>query len=796
MSPVEDLKVDSRVFSDLELINELRKPGLVVVDMFAKFAGPCYSIQNIFKRIKPDYGDSVHFIQAQTDGIDAFRDWRNKSCPTYSFWINGMLVKTILGSNGPLIERTIREQVEMNKSNIERQPIQPEINIPNRITSDGAIGTKGLTTSVNDVPKIPENAELTLTIIKPDAMIPHVIEEIKTILRQHRFEIVKEKKVWLTRAQAAEFYKEHEGKAFFESLLDYLTSAPVFAMILSRENAVSTLRELIGPANSKRAQEVAPKSIRAQYGKDGTRNAIYGSDSKESAKREMHLIFSPSVAELPMENSTMVTTVQKTIAVITPDAFSAGYAENIISKIVGRGYEVLKRSEIVLSSERAAEFWSHLKDQPEVSSIVANWSSGPLIALLLSGENVANGWKEMAGPEDVAKAKAELPNCLRALFAVDNIRKAVYYSHSADRWRFDSNFFFPNPNSSVPAKRIERTLGIIKPDAVAAGKVHEIESAIKERGFAIVMSKQLQMTKELAELFYKDHATKPFFKDVVIWMSSEPIYAMILEKEDAIVDWRETMGPTNPEKAREIAPNSLRARYGQEGIQNALHGSDSPLNANREIDLIFGEELKAQAASATIVPAKLDRPKSSLTLASPGSTLNLHTPESSSDGANNVPTKSRPSSATKLNRSTAKLANSQQQLTKAKSNAGLAKSKPSLTNPDSEPQPKGDTLDTSSASNITPKLGGAESQNKLTKVGSQSKISKNQSQNKLPSTGSQSELVKTNSQSKVSGAETEKRVKSVSQLKSSRPPSSSSQRSGGKSSSANSLAGGAKKSSS
>jgi len=185
---------DSRLFTDAEWINELKIPGLVVVDLFAKFCGPCEPIQSsIFKRLKTEYGDQVHFVQAQTDGIEAFKNWRNKSCPTFTFWVNRLLVKTVLGANGPFIERTIKEQVEMNKSNIERQPMKPEISIPNVFNEDGNWIMAEEPAASENLPPTSDAEEATLAIIKPDAMIPHLIEEIKSLIHHNKFHVLKKK---------------------------------------------------------------------------------------------------------------------------------------------------------------------------------------------------------------------------------------------------------------------------------------------------------------------------------------------------------------------------------------------------------------------------------------------------------------------------------------------------------------------------------------------------------------------------------------------------------------------------
>lgn len=134
--------------------------------------------------------------------------------------------------------------------------------------------------------------------------------------------------------------------------------------------------------------------------------------------------------------------------------------------------------------------------------------------------------------------------------------------------------------------QIERTFALIKPDAVAAGKADAIIQAIKDRGFTIVGQRELTIDKETAEKFYEAHQYKPFYPDLVTFITSGPAVALALEKEDAVADWRELMGTTNPEQAAE---GTLRKTFGTDIGHNAVHGSDSSDSAAQELKLFFPE---------------------------------------------------------------------------------------------------------------------------------------------------------------------------------------------------------------
>jgi len=131
---------------------------------------------------------------------------------------------------------------------------------------------------------------------------------------------------------------------------------------------------------------------------------------------------------------------------------------------------------------------------------------------------------------------------------------------------------------------LEQTLSIIKPDAVERNLVEEIKNEFKKNGFEIKNEKKIKLVISDAEQFYKVHETKPFYKDLCEYLSSGPIVAMVLEKDNAISANRELMGATDPKNAKE---GTIRKKYGISIDKNSVHGSDSVENAKIEIDFFF-----------------------------------------------------------------------------------------------------------------------------------------------------------------------------------------------------------------
>lgn len=136
---------------------------------------------------------------------------------------------------------------------------------------------------------------------------------------------------------------------------------------------------------------------------------------------------------------------------------------------------------------------------------------------------------------------------------------------------------------------IQKTFSMIKPDATARNITGKINAKIEEAGLRIIAQKRIWMTKTQAETFYGEHQGKPFFEELVSFMTSGPTIVQVLEGENAIAHYREVMGATNPEKA---APGTLRAEFAESMGRNSVHGSDSEASAAREIAYWFaGSEI-------------------------------------------------------------------------------------------------------------------------------------------------------------------------------------------------------------
>jgi nucleoside-diphosphate kinase len=146
---------------------------------------------------------------------------------------------------------------------------------------------------------------------------------------------------------------------------------------------------------------------------------------------------------------------------------------------------------------------------------------------------------------------------------------------------------------------LERTLSIVKPDGVSANLIGEVYSRFEQAGLAIIAARMLQLSQREAESFYAVHRERPFFADLVRYMSSGPVMVQVLEGENAIARNRDLMGATDPKQA---APGTIRADFATSIERNVVHGSDGPDTAAREIAFFFSTRDQHPRMSTLLPP--------------------------------------------------------------------------------------------------------------------------------------------------------------------------------------------------
>ncbi|XP_052080005.1 thioredoxin domain-containing protein 6-like isoform X48 [Mytilus californianus] len=285
-----------------------------------------------------------------------------------------------------------------------------------------------------------------------------------------------------------------------------------------------------------------------------------------------------------------------TVALIKPDAVEAGKVDQILEDIQAAGIEILKHEERKLTEDEVRQFYTHLQDQDFFEDLVKFMTSGPSHVLALTkgktGENIIDEFRDLIGPTDVEEAKTQKPESLRAKHGQQTFMNALHGSSSAEMATRELAFFFPDfvvPHVDGKAPKLQRTLALVRPEAFRLHK-EDIIAKIRESGFKVAMQKEMQLTKEMAEEFYKEHEGQEYFDQLVTNMSSGPVLALGLARDDAVEGWRNMLGPKEVNKAKEEAPESLRAKFAVDDAINSLHGSDSEDTAKKELEFFFPME--------------------------------------------------------------------------------------------------------------------------------------------------------------------------------------------------------------
>jgi len=392
--------------------------------------------------------------------------------------------------------------------------------------------------------------------------------------RRKYLEVWQEKKIHLTPADAEALYSDYrEGwdgvSERFSELIEFITSGPI---------AVLVLQHLQGGAIER--LKAAAERIRQNLSEGGMqvdviRNVVATSDSKWDALREMEFFFG-YIDDLPVE---------QTFAMIKPDAVAAGAVDAIITEIVRSGFIIVKREQRRLEQAAVELHHDEHKEKPFYPTLV-QFVSGEAGAVLLCLEarGAIERWRLLCGPTNSEEARKRGKTTLRARFGTDGTRNAVHGSDSLISAHRELSIHFPEGSTAL-----QRTLAIIKPDAVAAGNLVSILRDIESAGFTVIKRKNVHLSQVRAEGFYEEHRGKPFFRNLVRFMTSGPSIVMVLYRREAIGAWRSLMGPTNSREARKNAPHTIRAKYGSDQTRNACHGSDSLASAQREVSFFFPE---------------------------------------------------------------------------------------------------------------------------------------------------------------------------------------------------------------
>nr|XP_020643850.1 thioredoxin domain-containing protein 3 [Pogona vitticeps] len=561
-SKKKEIQLQAVITSQTQWDEMLLNKGLTVVDVYQGWCGPCKAVVNLFRKLKNEYGEDnlLHFAVAEAETVVALLPFKDKCEPAFIFCLDGKMVDLVKGANGPLLTRKVIEMIERERKIVAGEiprPELPELLIIEEKESD-------------EEPEEEEPEEMekyTVVIIKPDAVAIGKVEEIKQTITEAGFIILAEDEKILTDEQVRNFYQRKSEEPDFEDFVSFMLSAPSHMLVVSEGKQAQDVMPLVQEFEAHEEAAVEEEEEESEMEEEEEEEALHETeiisgkpaglkgalenqellslcdveDSVEAASRQLAFFF-PDFSK-PKKGPD----VERTLALIRP-ALLRERRDSVLKRIEEDGFEIAMQRELVLTEEQARVFYKQHEDQDYFPVLLQEMTSGPTLALSLVKENAIQKWRGLLGPKIVEEAKEQCPMSLRAEFAIENAPiNQLHGSSTPDQAARELEFFFP----------VENTVAVIKPSALEEHKVSQLWS-------------------------WNIICTMP-------WFSSGPSMVMILTKENAVEEWRQLMGPSDPEKAREINPDSLRAKFAKDILHNAVHGASNEEHAAKNIKFVFGD---------------------------------------------------------------------------------------------------------------------------------------------------------------------------------------------------------------
>ncbi|XP_076807174.1 nucleoside diphosphate kinase homolog 7-like [Clavelina lepadiformis] len=282
---------------------------------------------------------------------------------------------------------------------------------------------------------------------------------------------------------------------------------------------------------------------------------------------------------------------EKTLAIVKPDAVSK--LGTIINCLKENDIQVCKAKMVQLTRKDAAIFYEEHQSKPFYNPLLDYMTSGPVVAMEIMGSDAVKQWRKLLGPTDSNAAREQEPTSLRAMFGTDNTKNAAHGSDSATSAKREIEFFFPSSGKSKlagTAKYENCTCCVIKPHAVKSGLIGDILSVIQDAGFAVTDLSMQNIEKANAEEFYEVYkSVVAEYQSMVNELCNGPCVALEItgKDQDTANRFREFCGPADPEIARHLRPKTIRAMFGKDKIQNAVHCTDLPDDGILEVEYFF-----------------------------------------------------------------------------------------------------------------------------------------------------------------------------------------------------------------
>ncbi|XP_048193072.1 thioredoxin domain-containing protein 3 [Perognathus longimembris pacificus] len=576
-----EIQLQAIINSQSQWDDMLQNKGLTVIDVYQAWCGPCKAMQPLFRKLKNELNEDeiLHFVVAEADSIVTLQSFRDKCEPLFLFSLNGKIVAKVQGANAPLVNRKVISLINEERKILDGEMVRPQYNeIPLSDTLEE--DSEGL-----NYDSIGE--KYNIAVIKPDAVNSRKGLQIKTKIANAGYDIEAEEKKIFTEEEVKTFFGQMAEEPDFEEFLSLMTTGLSYMLVISMgtedqdsfgEISSQTMMEAKESSDSQNESESQPTSRMIKKKRDSLQEYLERQrisqfceveDTPSNVTKFLDTFFPNFKA---MQNIKL----QRTLALLRPDLLQYR-KDDVLSIIKKEGFKILMQRQLVLSEEEAKTLCKEYESEDYYEKLIPYMTSGPSLALVLLRENGLEYWKQLLGPKSLDTVSEYVLESLCAQFATEELPiNQLYGSNSIETAEEEIEHFFP----------LTSTLAVIKPH-VSREQREEILKIIKDSGFDLTMMKELILSKEDTDKIYFTITGKDFYKDVVAIFAEGPSWIMVLTKWNAVSDWRQIMGPVNPEEAKLLSPDSLRAKYGINILRNAVHGSSNDLDATMSIDKIF-----------------------------------------------------------------------------------------------------------------------------------------------------------------------------------------------------------------
>jgi nucleoside-diphosphate kinase len=271
---------------------------------------------------------------------------------------------------------------------------------------------------------------------------------------------------------------------------------------------------------------------------------------------------------------------------IKPDAYTK--IGKIIDIIIKNGFTISRMKMFKWTLEQAQGFYAEHKGKSFFNDLANFMSSDVAVGFELVADNAVQKWRELIGPTNSLTARSSAPKSIRALFGTDGQKNAVHGSDSGASAAREIAYVFNSEDTSSTALFNNCTCLMIKPDAVKAGYTGQIIDIVLEEGFEISALEQFKLNRPAAEEFFEVYkGVVPEYTATVEHVTTGPVVVMEVRQENAVQALRELVGPHDPEIAKHLRKNTIRAKFGIDRVSNAVHCTDLPEDGILECEYFF-----------------------------------------------------------------------------------------------------------------------------------------------------------------------------------------------------------------